>query len=338
MARFDILGLQYFTDGGELLGGGKLNFYETGTTTRKNTFSDSAMTIANTNPVTLDADGRAPNIFFSGLAKCVLTDADGVIIETKDPVGTTEQQATAFPDWDASVTYPFNYAVTGSDGYIYTSLINSNLGNDPVSSPAEWQLLAETIGFPDTPDGGVYVVDLSAAQKIAAVPKNTVRGYVPLSRSVASNIAAVDFTGINSDYDEYELRIITASPATDGAFLDMRTSSDNGATFYSASDGYKYAAAAGTHAQMRIELSGTGSADNTEPGVSAVIRILNPSNTTAHKTFSWTYMLVDTANAYQTGTGSGGRLSNSAINAVRVYFSTGNIASGIFTLYGVRKT
>lgn len=72
--------------------GWKLNFYTTGTSTRKNTYPTSADatagTNANANPVVLPSDGRLPPIWFLDDAeyKCVLTDENDVVKETIDPI------------------------------------------------------------------------------------------------------------------------------------------------------------------------------------------------------------------------------------------------------------
>jgi hypothetical protein len=344
MARFDILGLQYFTDGGELLGGGKLNFYETGTTTRKNTFSDSAMTIANTNPVTLDADGRAPNIFFAGLAKCVLTDSTGVVLETKDPVGDDFASNNGFPEWAADVTYAFNQPVTASDGYIYTSLVNNNIGNDPISSPTYWQLLAKTIGFDDTNNGHVYVVDTAQPLKINAVTKNTVRALVPITRTVLSGAATVDFTGLSSDYDQYEIHLLNVIPANNAVELFLRTSADNGAT-YDAS-GYRstkfeafptnlYSCSNHANNEISIVNQAIGSAAG-ETGVNIRITIMQPSAATITE-MNW-HGSFFSSGYYVQLLGSGARNTAAAINAVRLYFGAGNMESGTVILYGVRSS
>jgi len=74
-------------DASDVGAGWKLNFYSTGTTTRKNTFSDSELTTSNANPVVADSAGRFSDIFLeSGTYKVVLTDADDVEIWTADPV------------------------------------------------------------------------------------------------------------------------------------------------------------------------------------------------------------------------------------------------------------
>lgn len=71
----------------DVAAGWKLNFYVTATTTRKDTFSDNALTTANANPVVADSAGRFGDIFLeSGTYKVVLTDADDVEKWTADPV------------------------------------------------------------------------------------------------------------------------------------------------------------------------------------------------------------------------------------------------------------
>lgn len=87
MSRMQSLDLQFFDEEGVPLAGGKLTFYEPGTTTLASTYSDSALSVANSNPVILGADGRQPDVFFDGQRKVELRDANDVLIETWDPVG-----------------------------------------------------------------------------------------------------------------------------------------------------------------------------------------------------------------------------------------------------------
>lgn len=60
---------QYFDQNGNPLAGGFVNFYQPGTTTRVNTYQDPSLTILNSNPVTLDANGQ-----------CVAWIADGTSV------------------------------------------------------------------------------------------------------------------------------------------------------------------------------------------------------------------------------------------------------------------
>jgi len=142
MSRFGSLGTQYFDNSGDVLSGGKIHFYESGTTTLKNTFTDSNETTANTNPVILTADGRQPNIFFSGSAKGVLSTSAGVIIETRDPIGAIDP-LTAFEAWSSTFNYSISDIVTGSDLAYYASRTNGNQGNNPAddANPEDWTLL-----------------------------------------------------------------------------------------------------------------------------------------------------------------------------------------------------
>lgn len=139
MARFGSLGTQYFDNSGNVLSGGKIHFYESLTNTDKDTYSDINLTIQNTNPVELDAYGRQGNIFFDGVAKAVLLTSADVILATCDPVGAIDGSGQ-FEDWIASVNYPVDSVVLGSNGKFYTSIDFPNLGNDPTSSPLFWSL------------------------------------------------------------------------------------------------------------------------------------------------------------------------------------------------------
>jgi len=133
MTRFVNPVPQFFDDAGNVLASGKLYFYETGTTTLKNTYSDSDLTTPNTNPVTLDGEGRVATgdgeIFLSGDYKVRLTDSNDVQLWERDPVSTQSQLLNG---WVAGVSYNENQIVVGSDGYFYLSLISNNTSNDPV--------------------------------------------------------------------------------------------------------------------------------------------------------------------------------------------------------------
>ena len=63
------------TDGITPCANGSLQFYDIGTTTPKNTFNTSALSVANTNPITLNASGRSPvEIWLGGNYTVVLKD------------------------------------------------------------------------------------------------------------------------------------------------------------------------------------------------------------------------------------------------------------------------
>jgi len=159
--RYGVAGLTYLDNNGRPLAGGKLYFYETGTSTAKATYSDAAETIPNTNPVELDAAGRQPDIFFSGLAKVVLTDADGVQVDVADPVGESST-ADAFTGWVVTVEYGVGDTVTGPDGNYYLSITSANVGNNPSISPTQWQRLQYVFAYNAAYSYAINDVALSA--------------------------------------------------------------------------------------------------------------------------------------------------------------------------------
>lgn len=88
MAGRFVLPLQAVYDAnGAPIAGAKAYFYESGTSTPLDTFSDDGLTIANTNPVIADANGRFDDVFLKGQDyKFTLTDSADVTVFTADPV------------------------------------------------------------------------------------------------------------------------------------------------------------------------------------------------------------------------------------------------------------
>jgi hypothetical protein len=107
MARL-ILPYQRVEDlNGHPLPGAKMYFYESGTVTPKDTYSDEALTTPNTNPVIADSQGQFGDIFLSGAYSCKLTDANDVT----QPDYPAEIAATA--DTSASVLLTGDQTVAG---------------------------------------------------------------------------------------------------------------------------------------------------------------------------------------------------------------------------------
>lgn len=129
----------YKIDGVSVNSSGKLYFREPGanSTTMKNVYSDKDLSVPLLNPVTLDANGRAPEIFLSGDYNVQMTDSADVQIWRVDnyqPAAVDGQ----FGEWDSALTYAVNDYVRYTDGNYYISLSSGNAGNVPSSSPAYW--------------------------------------------------------------------------------------------------------------------------------------------------------------------------------------------------------
>lgn len=76
---------RYTDAAGAPLAGGKVYFYESGTSTPKDTYADEDKAVTNANPVILNARGEA-DIFLSGAYKVVVYDSNDNLIETQDNV------------------------------------------------------------------------------------------------------------------------------------------------------------------------------------------------------------------------------------------------------------
>lgn len=132
MSRFGTLGTQFFDGSGDPLAGGQINFYKSGTTTRKTTYADISQTIPNTNPVVLTGDGRLPHdVYFDGVCDASITTSAGAVIEFKSAVGS--ESTAAFADWTETAFYSANDIVSYNGDY-YVSLTSGNQGNEPTAS------------------------------------------------------------------------------------------------------------------------------------------------------------------------------------------------------------
>jgi hypothetical protein len=139
MPRYISPQAQYFDTLGVPLDGGKLFFYQPSTLIAKNTFSNVALTIPNSHPIILAANGSpVVDIWLDGVYRVILKDANDNVIWDKDPVGGDSGSLIAYSDWVNGIDYPVGEIVTGSNGRYYVSILNPNIGQNPISSPVYW--------------------------------------------------------------------------------------------------------------------------------------------------------------------------------------------------------
>jgi hypothetical protein len=139
MGRYSNSVPQILDENGDPIVGAKKYFFEPGSSTLKTIYSDSELSLPTVNPVVSDSAGRFQDIFLDGTYKEVQEDENGVTLWSRDPVGVDTTGEWTL--WDAGATYSIPQIVLGSDDKYYRSLVDSNIGNDPTSSPASWEQL-----------------------------------------------------------------------------------------------------------------------------------------------------------------------------------------------------
>lgn len=124
-------------DTGKPLAGGKVYFYQAGTVdTPLDTYTDETGETANTNPVILNAAGYA-GIYLKGVYKVVLTDADGNVIYTVEPVNSELQQVNEWiKDQPITVVDASRFTVPGNQTDLFEvgrAIRITNAGGDTYS-------------------------------------------------------------------------------------------------------------------------------------------------------------------------------------------------------------
>lgn len=165
-------------------------------------------------------------------------------------------------------------------------------------------------------------------------------GLIPIGKTTASDDAAVDIS--LSGYSAYAIRLSNVRSSTSAHFL-LRTSSDAGVSFDSGATDYEWGNLSATNASLRDEGS-TGDSSIRLTNFSAL------SNSTHTRLDGWVYIYPANGSqrtGIQTNTmalgasysegisGSGMRSDATTVDAVRLLFASGNIASGDIHLYGI---
>jgi hypothetical protein len=157
------VGQQFFDDNGVPLAGGLIYTYQAGSSTPLVTYTDNGGTIANANPIVLDASGRTPQQIWllTGFSyKFVLQNSDAVLIQTLDNIYPILQNAPA-----SAPVVPSGCILlwSGSTGSI----------------PAGWYLCNGANGTPDLRDrfivgaGNTYAVNATGGSADAIVVTHT---------------------------------------------------------------------------------------------------------------------------------------------------------------------
>lgn len=173
-------------------------------------------------------------------------------------------------------------------------------------------------------------------QFIAQLGGSSNSGYELLLEYDVSGDATLDFTSsvFNGNYSSYEIRITNLVPSTNGIGLYGRGSTDGGATFISTSSTYSEF---GGSSLSFMNIAGDN-VRNTGSGISGFVKFLNPDKVTG-AIYAETYAsYVNTSGAPRNEQKDYIFLNTFLTNNMdgfRIYASTGTLASGKITIYGV---
>jgi microcystin-dependent protein len=186
------VGQQFFDDNGVPLAGGLIYTYQAGSSTPLVTYTDNGGTIANANPIVLDASGRTPQQIWllTGYSyKFVLQNADAVLIQTLDNIYPILQNA------------PTSAPAIPSGGIIIWS-------GSTGSIPAGWFLCNGANGTPDLRDrfivgaGNTYAVNATGGTTDSIVVSHTHTASVTdpgHSHTIATDLTKTDLVGGGSN-------------------------------------------------------------------------------------------------------------------------------------------
>lgn len=185
-----------------------IDYYIVGTTTREDTYTTAALTVANSNPITLGADGRIPEIFFGQTRmKRVFKDADGNTISglSWDGIDKTKQRikSAAAP----SPTYPGLEWHDSDDDTLY----ERNSTNDGWTNRGDVDSIGNTASISEVRAGTeaakLVTPDSLAAmwQRGATITPSAGAITIPSDGGKHFNLAAGNFSSCSTTYGGTEL-------------------------------------------------------------------------------------------------------------------------------------
>jgi hypothetical protein len=228
-----------------------------------------------------------------------------------------------------------------------TSAIQTQLDTKaPLASPA-------LTGTPTAPTAtaGTDTTQLATTAFVQA-SSSAAGGLALIESQDASASATLAFTGFDATkYDSYLFELTQVKPTTDNVILYMLTSSDGGSTYDNFLD-YSWSlfefrqngatpttAARGSAAEDQIRLSSASNLGNGafEQGWSGSIRAYSAASAT-RTCFTIHGINYDSSGFPINIQGGATRTDSVVVDAVRFYMSTGTIASGTISMYGLRNS
>lgn len=281
----------------------------------------------------------------------ITTIADGAVSLAKQAnvaTSTVFYRKTAgagAPEVQTLATLKTDLGLTGTNSGDQTITLTGEVTGSGTGS------FAATVALPSsvTPatDDKVYLFDTSAsdAKKYSTVQSIVDLGSrVLLATATASNSTSIDFTGLTSDFIAYEIIFTDVIPATDASNFGARFGT-GGTPTYDTGNNYSYSLIycndAGTNGVLNsASLSYMNMCNSVGNAANEVchgkIMLYNPSQTSGYHSMSFETAFTNSLTVPIFYNGQGTYRSATAVTAIRLLMSAGNITSGKFKLYGLR--
>jgi len=198
-------------------------------------------------------------------------------------------------------------------------------------------------------DADTMVCDSSAATGVNFDTKSAGSSVILLSSQTASSSATIDFTTPFDDttYGYYLFTYTNVRPATDAVELRVRFSVDGGSSFLtsdyrwvrlriSSSSGSTSIGENDSDSKIKMVVDLGNAAQEGLAGKGLYIPSNNPGEINAGS-FIHNNSYVRNDGTYYRNIGTGMNETSSVVNGLRFYMDSGNIASGVFKMYGVEK-
>ena len=198
----------------------------------------------------------------------------------------------------------------------------------------------------------INVCNNNSLSAITSIPDSITGGALNLiSTQTASSSSTVDFTsGIDSTYSIYLIKVINAHPATNNKTLQFQVNASGGSgfnetitstsfrSFHTEDDNYtglEYQTGADQAQGTSYQNLHGGNSNADDSGACAELYLFNPSSTTFVKHFMGICSLTEQNPAADQAYIAGYINTTSAIDEISFKYSSGNIDSGTFKLYGI---
>lgn len=223
--------VQFFDDNGDPLSGGSVEFFEPGTSTPKDIYTDSDLATPASNPVTLDAAGRA-TVWLNGDYKARLEDSTGSLVEETDNINPAITTATTGGNLVANGSFETQgNASTEADGWTLTAQSDGTVERitaDNYDGEASLKFTslgngggqADTDSFFAVSPGRQYEVSFALKCSVADIRNIVQVRYFDEDQSFLSNSSVYDED--TSNPTSWTLKSFSDTPPSNARFAKLR--------------------------------------------------------------------------------------------------------------------